>query len=75
MKKYTNRILVATAIAVAVFIIIRITLYLQIHFHTTPSDFQKDSKYSSTIEIKMEEEKLEEEPDTTEFDTVIINNE
>lgn len=75
MKKYTNKILGAAAIAVAVFIILSITLYLQIHFRTTPSDFQKECKYSSTTEMKMEERILEEVPDTTEIEsTTIVNN-
>ncbi len=76
MKKYTNKILGATALAVALFIILSITLYLQIHFRTTPSDFLKDHKYSSITEIRMEEEMLEDLPDTTEIETstIIVNN-
>ena len=69
MKKYTNKILGAAAIAVAVFIILSITLYLQIHFRTTPSDFQKDDKYSSTNEIIIEEEMPGDDSDTTETET------
>ncbi len=75
MKIYTNKILGATALAVAVFIILSITLYLQIRFRTSPSNFQKDRKYSSTTEIIMDEEMLEEEVDTTAIESsdIIIN--
>lgn len=73
MKKYTNKILLITAIVVASLVVLGITIPFQIYYHNHPATPRQHSVSYRLFDMPENEDDMDTLESVTEFETVDTN--